>query len=148
MRFPDNNLRSRVSSVTSELRVREDEEAEEGLYGVLGEILDELQSELDTARPDDLEANAEDVISACHAWASLASHAVAAVYAPNSPFPRNMAGWGNRVIKRLEQISKILRSPLSIAARSLGAQSYSISVGFPWGVSIGFSWGRVQSPGR
>ncbi|TAL96991.1 MAG: hypothetical protein EPN69_03700 [Rhodanobacter sp.] len=140
MKKPSYEIRKQTAEWAHSLRDLTDEEAESGLDGLLGMLYEQLQSELREGPPEQQERDIEEMVSSCHAWASLVSHAVAEVYAPNSPFPRKVAGWGNKAIVRLSQITATLRKPLGVAQQSLGAGSYSISVGFPWGISIGFSW--------
>ena len=140
MQQPKYELRQRIAEQSQQLRGLADEEAEKGLEDLLTEIQKKLETELRENPPEQQESDSAEIVSSCHAWASLASHAVAEVYAPNSPFPRNVAGWGQNAIRCLNQISATLRTPLAVAKRPIGAGFYSISVGFPWGVSISFSW--------
>jgi hypothetical protein len=80
------------------------------------------------------------VLVAVDEWASVASYAVSWLYAPASPLPARMAGWGGKAIEILRQIAGCLRTPLKFVAIGLEADSYSISVGFPWGVSVTLDW--------
>lgn len=84
--------------------------------------------------------DAQAVFVAVDEWASVASYAVAWIYAPASPLAAKMAGWGGKAIQMLQQIANALRVPLKVVAEGLDARSYSISVGFPWGVSVGLEW--------
>ncbi|MGM0632503.1 MAG: hypothetical protein ACQETO_04935 [Pseudomonadota bacterium] len=140
MNQPDQDFRSFVAEQSRALREMTDDAAESGLDELLAVVLEQLQGAIQENPPESREGEPDAIAASCHAWASLVSHAVASVYAPNSPFPRNVAGWGNRAVVRLNQISSVLRTPLDVAKRLLGADSYSISVGFPWGVSVGLSW--------
>jgi hypothetical protein len=88
----------------------------------------------------DLEATGWDLLAAVQAWAGLASAVVAQVYAPASPWPRSIAGWGKKATAAIQKVTKLLLGPLQVAAKAVGAGSWSISVGFPWGVSIGVGW--------
>lgn len=140
MNGPSMEFRLLIAKEARALREQTDDDvAETGLDNLLGRIVEELNIDVHESSLENLDIG-DDLVSPCHAWASLASYAVAEVYAPNSPFPRNAAGWGQKAIHRLNQISQTLRRPLEIGKRSIGAGSYSISVGFPWGVSISFSW--------
>ena len=76
-------------------------------------------------------------LAAIEEWASLASYAVSRFYGPQSPLRRDIAGWSEQAVERLRKIAETLRPRLVRVARLLNAVSFSISVGFPWGVSIG-----------
>lgn len=94
-----------------------------------------------TATPLSLgEAEGRDLLAAIDAWGGLASAAVARTYAPASPWPRSVAGWGKNVTSALQRITRLLLMPLRVAATAMGASSWSIGVGFPWGISISLSW--------
>lgn len=138
MNPPTDDLRANVFERAMDIRNRTDEEADAGLAALIAEINEQLVEEIRKHPPFSVSADA--LAAACDAWASLASHALAQVHAPMSPFPRNRAGWGQGAIQQVQQFARILRAPLSTAQQGLGASSYSISVGFPWGVSIGFTW--------
>ena len=84
--------------------------------------------------------DAQAVLVAVDEWASVASYAMAWVYAPASPLPGKMAGWGGKAVDMLPKIGNALRFPLKAVAVGLEADSYSISVGFPWGVSVTLEW--------
>jgi hypothetical protein len=81
-----------------------------------------------------------DLLAGIEAWAGLASAAVGQVYAPASPWPRSTSGWGKKAIAALQRVVKVLLTPLQVAAKALGASSWSVGVGFPWGLSISLSW--------
>lgn len=138
MNPPTDRLRADVFERAMGIRNRTDEEADAGLAALIAQINEQLVEEIKEHPPYSVSADA--LAAACDAWASLVSHALAQVHAPMSPFPRNRAGWGQRAIQQVQQFARILRAPLSTAQQGLGASSYSISVGFPWGVSIGFTW--------
>lgn len=140
MNPPTNELRESVSRRVVEIRAMPDAEVDTILDEVIAQINGELQRELDQNPLSGDHANAQELAAACDAWASLVSHALVQAYAPMSPFPRNVAGWGQRAIQRVQQFSATLRGPLAVAQQGLNASSYSISVGFPWGISIGFTW--------
>ena len=98
MNQPSQDFRSYVAEQAVRLRELPDEQAESGLDELLAVVLEQLQAEVQDVPVEVNEEEGEAYASSCHAWASLVSHAVAGVYAPNSPFPRNVAGWGNRAI--------------------------------------------------
>jgi Asp-tRNA(Asn)/Glu-tRNA(Gln) amidotransferase A subunit family amidase len=86
------------------------------------------------------EIEAQDLLLAIDEWASVASYAVEWVYAPASPSPKKMAGWGRKSIEYLRQITGVLLAPLNLVADAFQADSYSLNVGFPWGISVGLDW--------
>lgn len=139
MRAPTDEDRRKIADGTVGLRdIPNDEEAEAMLDDALSYLVTLLEKELDTNPPED--DDAEELAAACVAWASVASYALASAYAPASPFPRNLAGFGQRALKRILKLVKVLRRPLSVAQKGLGASSYSIGISFPWGISISFQW--------
>ena len=138
MNPPTDSLRAEVFARAIDSRNRTDEEADADLAALIARINEQLVEEIKERPPSSVSADA--LPAACDAWASLVSHALAQVHAPMSPFPRNRAGWGQRAIQQVQQFARILQAPLFTAQQGLGASSYSISVGFPWGVSIGFTW--------
>jgi hypothetical protein len=107
---------------------------EDRLEGALGHILEAI-NDASTATPKPFETPA-DSLAAIEAWAALASYAVARVYAPASPWPVGSAAWDERIVKRLRKIANKLKDELEKAARHLKPESFSVSVGYPWGVSI------------
>lgn len=139
MNAPSDELRAEVSERAIGIRPQSDESADTELASLIALINERLMVEVEQNSPDRGE-DSEALAAACDAWASLVSHALEQVYAPMSPFPRNRAGWGQKAIQRVQQFAATLRTPLSVAQRGLQASSYSISVGFPWGVSVGFTW--------
>jgi hypothetical protein len=84
--------------------------------------------------------NPNDDLAAVESWAAVASFAVARFHAPASPWPRDLAGWGKTAAARLRSIANILSRILRTVAQALAAASFSIAIGFPWGISIGLSW--------
>jgi hypothetical protein len=110
--------------------------AEEALEEILLSIQDQASGASEAAPAGD----PFDDLAAVDAWAGLASYAVARFYAPTSPWPWHKGGWDKAAPKRLREIAEKLRPALETAARAIGAASWSISVGFPWGVSVSVSW--------
>lgn len=130
MEGPSQDLRAWVGGRLDEI------ESEDQLEELLAEIESAAQSDVDAGVGDD----GDEVLAAVDAWAGLASSVVARFYAPASPWPPNIAGWGRRALARLRRVCGVLLPALQKAANLLGASSWSISVGFPWGISIGLSW--------
>jgi hypothetical protein len=85
-------------------------------------------------------ANATEILAAIDAWMSLASYAIGRTYAPQSPFRGGVAGWTLDVGRRIEDLARSVRGALSSAAMGLGAESWSVSSGFPFGISVGLSF--------
>jgi hypothetical protein len=139
MNPPTNELRAMVFEVAAGIRYQTDEVADTRLAELIALINEQLQLEVERNPPNDGD-DVKVLVATCDAWASLVSHALAQAHAPLSPFPRNLAGWGQRAIQRVQQFAGTLQIPLSAAQQGLRASSYSISVGFPWGISIGFTW--------
>ncbi len=86
------------------------------------------------------EGDARSVLSAVESWASVASYAVGWVYAPQSPFSKKLAGWLKEVPGKLREIAETLKNALLDVAHALGVNSWSIGVGFPWGISVSIGW--------
>lgn len=139
MNPPNNELRASVFTQSAAIREEIGEVADAGLADLIEFINDQLQQEVEQNPPHDGD-DPQTLAATCDAWASLVSHALAEVHAPMSPFPRNLAGWGQQAVQQVQRFANILGAPLSIAQQGLRASSYSISVGFPWGISIGFTW--------
>lgn len=112
---------------------------------ILGSVVQDVEQS-EVLRRDTLQAGSESVSEAqfllvvVDQWSSLVSYAASWVYAPASPSPRRMAGWGLQSISYIRMIANLLFTPLNAAAFALGANSYSINVGFPWGISVGLNW--------
>jgi hypothetical protein len=119
-------------------------EMESGLEGLLAEIDGRLRDDMGSSsilRNDALaETDANDVLAAIDAWMSLASYAIGRVYAPQSPFRGGLAGWTLDVGRRIEDLARSVRNAISHAAKGLGAESWSVASGFPFGISVGLSF--------
>ena len=138
---PSDELRVEIANALD--RLTEEVAAGDGkAYGEdqLDEILGMIEVEVEVALESGPEENEHSELAAVDAWAGLASYAVARFYAPTSPWPWHKAGWSKKAPERLRRIANRLRPPLEKAAHALGAASWSVSVGFPWGISIAVSW--------
>lgn len=111
-------------------------ESEEQLDELLAAIENEAARDVETG----LAGEGEEILAAVDSWAGLASSVVSRFYAPASPWPRSVAGWGRRALGRLRRVCGTLLPALQAGANAVGASSWSISVGFPWGISVGLSW--------
>ena len=116
-------------------------ERENDVDSLLGAVAELAEVDARDMGPLD-EDGAADVLAAVESWAALASNVVAGYYAPASVFRfrGGLAGWAKGIAKHLRKIAKILLTPLQAAASALGADSWSIGVGFPWGVSVSLTW--------
>jgi hypothetical protein len=108
-------------------------ETEPDVEAALNLVLEGLVSQDDTPADDDPFQE----LAAIEAWTSLASYAVCRFYGPQSPFRRDIAGWSEEAVEKLRKLAGQLRPRLARVAALLGAVSFSISIGFPWGVSVG-----------
>lgn len=142
MNAPSSELREEIAKELDELTAAvAARDAEEYGEDQLDEILGIIENAVDKALQSDAQDEDEHAeLAAVDAWAGLASYAVARFYAPKSPWPWHEAGWTKRAPERLRRIASKLRPALERAARALGAASWSVSVGFPWGISIAVSW--------
>lgn len=140
MRQPAEGIRSNFARWSAELRTAEDAQAENGLARILEHLSRHLHEE-EPQKSFDSEQEAESVLVTANAWAAIASHAMAEIYAPMSPFPRKLAGWSQDVGDQLQRIVRILHRHVQAAVSYLrplwGILSFSIGVSFPWaGVQI------------
>jgi hypothetical protein len=140
MRAPTNELRQEVALAIDALQTESD----------LNVILDRIETEVLKEEPGDVqsEADAYDELGAIEAWASLASDAVIALYAPGSlnllrRKGHDLAGWSQGAVQRLRKIASALRDKLGQVAVVLRGVGFSVGVNFPWGISIGLSWAIV-----
>jgi hypothetical protein len=130
MNGPDDEFRARVAVIAEQVG------NEAGLETLLGEVEAALQADIELGAGE----NPNDDLAAVESWAAVASYAVARFHAPASPWPRDLAGWGKKAAGRLRSIANTLSTILRPVAQALGAASFSIAIGFPWGISIGLSW--------
>jgi len=142
MNGPSEELRSQIRSRIDEIAVTLPNEPrnvtpqiEDRLAGILNDISIALGN--DAVGGDD---DPQNLLDATNEWAGLLSYAVSRVYAPASPWPIGLGGWGRAPVKALQRGAGQLQTPLTQAATALRANGFSVSVGFPWGVSVGLSW--------
>lgn len=139
MQAPNDGLREEVAQILDRVThdvVVGDDAGEESL----DQVLEMIEAGANLALESGLDNDGEAELAAVDAWAGLASYAVARFYAPNSPWPWHKGGWSQSAPRRLRRVANSLRPPLERAASALGAASWSVSVGFPWGVSISLTW--------
>lgn len=87
------------------------------------------------------EALADRTMAVVESWASILSYATTWVYAPLSPLPDGEAGASPKIVRQIRKYTSKLAGPAKDAAAALGADGWSISVGFPLaGVAVGLSW--------
>lgn len=141
MQGPQDAIRARMA-------VRADHaDAEEDVETALAEIEDlltaDLGSDVQPVAEGDTAARTEagwSELTALHQWAALASYACARFYAPASPWPKNLAGWGQAVATRLQRIAHAIGTRLQAVGKQLGVTSVSVSVNYPWGISLSLNW--------
>ena len=93
------------------------------------------------ARSDELTVEeADDLLVRIEQWMSVASNAVGWVYAPQSPFRKDKAGWKAGVGETLRSLANSVKDVMIRIIKVLGAASWSIGASFPWGISVGLSW--------
>jgi hypothetical protein len=111
-------------------------QTEDDLEGLLGEILERVNSDIatgiDQQPPEDLLATAE-------AWLGVASYALNSFYSPASLRP-DFAGWSKGAVEKLRNIANTLQAALEVAARALRSAAFTVGVAFPFGASISLSW--------
>lgn len=143
MNGPTDEYRASIFTDLEEIPTVQDQvrvvtpEIEDQLDSVLIQIYRDVSREVETSnllRANEIgEEDAYALLTAIDQWASVASYAVAWVYAPQSPSPKRLAGWAARIADYLRRIADVLRNALATAARCLRAASWSIGVSFPWG---------------
>jgi hypothetical protein len=130
------NTAGGVRVVTPQLEAR--------LEGILSDILRAASEDVESSRllrTDNVDSReADQLVAAIDQWASVASFAVSWLYAPQSPSVEKMAGWAKKIGNKLREIAGALLRALVVAAKSLGATSWSIGVNFPLGMSVSLTW--------
>jgi hypothetical protein len=106
MDVPSNTLRQEVGGMLDGLP--SEEELETILISIESAIHEEIRE-----HPPEEDANGVHLISAIDAWASLASHAAAHVYAPASPWPRWPGDPLSALVGKTRQLSGSERSVTS-----------------------------------
>lgn len=146
MQGPSDQFRGDVARMIDALEEAPDPEAslEEMLSMILGQVAEDQPAQLQT--DDDVYPE----LAAIETWASLASHAVQALYAPSSPSKLaqwkerrgedKLAGWCQGAAEKLRRIVEKLREGLTTVAQRLHGFSFSVGVNFPWGVAISIAW--------
>jgi hypothetical protein len=87
---------------------------------------------------------AQQLFDSIEAWASLTSAVTFEMYV--GPVREvgaarfSLPGWAKGISQRLDNIVSVLKGYLQVAARALGAPSFSIALTFPFGVSVGLAW--------
>lgn len=110
---------------------------EAALAEVIGRISE--AADLDLAARSDGGESEQLVIDGAHAWASLLSYATTRFYfeGPESVFK---GGFDERVVSTLQEAAGKLKVWLIKAVRATGASSFSIGLGYPFGVSVALDW--------
>ncbi len=136
MKGPDRRLREALANAEIE-----DESTVEDMLSYIYDQLVEAGTELPSRG-----GRASTQLSALEAWTSLASYVVGRFYGPSSPMRRDIAGWGEKAAKELRRIADVLEPVLRWIAERLKAASFSIAVGFPWGISVGLAFPVAATP--
>ena len=109
-------------------------EVEERLDGILADIREQAANDVETsdyqrglAGGELASEEAEQILTAVDQWASIASYAVAWVYAPQSPSPKKLAGWAACIANYLRKLADVLTTPLRAASKALASPLH----GFP-----------------
>lgn len=139
MEGPSEDFRREVAGRIRDIASRE---AETDVERLLDEIVERAGGDASDITAVSGESEAADVLAAVESWAALASSVVTAYYAPASllPFRGGVGGWSKGVPAALQKFSRMLQTPLRLSATALGATSWSIGVGFPFGVQVTLTW--------
>lgn len=94
---PDLGFREAIGAPGLQARDLADEE---DLERVLEEIEDAIRRDIEQGPPSEAmsEEDAWNELAAIESWAGVASNAAARFYAPASPWPHNVAGWGKKAV--------------------------------------------------
>jgi hypothetical protein len=140
---PSTELLGEIYQLTRQIRgyrrrdVRDEQLAERALALVVRRLRDFHLGEID---PPADRGRANALIAAADEWLSLASSICIRVYAPSSPSPRQLLKWSRKVAALLREICSTIELAISVAARELGASSWSVAASFPWGVSLALNF--------
>lgn len=115
----------------------------------LGAILDEISRQADEqlnrqfGERDPVDAEeAQGMVSSVEAWASVLSYATSCFYFEGPESLLRTGGFSPKeVTPKLQEAVRKFVPFLQRACRATGASSFSVSVGFPWGISVGLGWG-------
>lgn len=146
MQAPTDEFRAEVFARTTEFEYMDDQVfVEDYLASILEDIERAALGARDDSYDDLVAEDALELLAAVESWASVVSYTTARAYAPSSPWPnraaRNLAGWGAKVLRRIQRIIAVLMRPLSAAAKAINAIDYAIGISFPWSsVSVSFTW--------
>jgi hypothetical protein len=118
--------------------------SEAELARVLDEIAEAAQSGLEqVAETGD---GRDELVAAVQAWASVASYATTRFYFEGPESILRRGGFSKRVAASLQRHAKTYSGYLLRALAATGASSFSVAVGFPFGLSVGLTWDpRVQA---
>lgn len=128
------SMRGKVVEDVESARVEWDEDRLADVLGDIAIAADQDLAEVATGRTSD------ELVSAVEAWASVASYAVARFYFEGPESILRRGGWSESVASRLQEALKTFSKHLKSALRDTGASSFSVAIGFPWGVSVGLTW--------
>lgn len=120
--------------------------SEAELVGVLDEIATAAESDLKQVAG--MRDGGHELVSAIETWASVASYATTRFYfeGPESIFKGG--GFSKNVVSSLQRHAKTYSGYLRSALAGTGASSFSIAVGFPFGLSVGLTWDLVAQAER
>jgi hypothetical protein len=81
-----------------------------------------------------------ELVVAVEAWASLASYATTRFYFEGPESIRRLGGFSKDVVSSLQRHAQTYSAYLRRALQATHATSFSIAVGFPFGLSLGLAW--------
>lgn len=118
--------------------------------GALAQVLIDIGEASETHLRQVAAIDADDghaVIAAVQGWASAASYATTRFYFDDGPASIfGGGGFSGSVNEKLEDLAAKWSGYLLKAVKATRASSFSIQVGFPFGVAIGLGWGPWDSP--
>jgi hypothetical protein len=119
--------------------------SEERLGAILEVVSREAEASLERQfgeREPENEDEAHGMISSVEAWASVLSYATSCFYFEGPESFLRRGGFSPRdVTPKLQDAVRKFMPFLRRACQATGATSFSVSVGFPWGISVGLGWG-------
>lgn len=118
---------------------------EERLGAILEAISQQASEQLEQQFGDHEPLDAEEahgMVSAIEAWASVLSYATSCFYVEGPESLPRLGGFSPKnVMPKLQDAVRKFVPFLRRACSATGASSFSVSIGFPWGVSVGLGWG-------